>query len=65
MTQREINEAECALATLDWFRQSLQLIACQAINLSEPETIEQARDNLKGLARLILSTCAGKGVEVN
>ena len=50
--------------TLWEYKNALELIAGQAINLSEPETIEQARDNLLGLARLVLSACAGKGIEV-
>jgi len=49
---------------LSMIRQSLDMVASQAINLSEPETIKQGRDNLLGLARLALSACARHGVEV-
>ena len=50
--------------TLWEYKSSLELIANQAINLSEPENIKQARDNLSGLARLVLSSCAKHGIDV-
>ena len=49
-------------ATFDQVRSSLEMIANQAINLSEPETIKQGKDNLVGLARLVLSACASHGI---
>jgi len=42
----------------------LELIANQAINMTEPDTIKQARDNLLGLARLILSSCSRHDIKV-
>ena len=52
-------------ATFDQIRSSLEVIANQAINLSEPETIKQGKDNLLGLARLVFSACDSHGVTVS
>lgn len=50
--------------TLSSLKGSLEMIANQSINLSEPDSILQAKDNLLGLARLILSTCARYDIKV-
>ena len=50
--------------TLWEYKSSLELIANQAINMTEPDTIKQARDNLLGLARLILSSCSRHDIKV-
>jgi len=50
--------------TLWEFKNSLELIADQSINMMEPDSISQAKDNLLGLARLILSTCAHYDIKV-
>lgn len=50
--------------TLWEYKSSLELIANQAINMSDPDSIKQARDNLLGLARLILGSCSHHGIKV-
>ena len=39
-------------------RYSLEGIALMAMDLSKPETIEQAKDNLKGIGRYVKSALA-------
>jgi hypothetical protein len=56
------NKRGIAQYQFDMIRGSLETVASQALNAITPNTIEQAKDNLRGLAILIESACATHGV---
>ena len=58
-------EADVQEYTLWSVKSSIEGIANAAMNAMDPDSIEQGKDNLLGLARLILSSCDHHGIEVN